>query len=294
LRTLLLAISAIMLCALPATAGHLLILQSSRSEPMNQLTRLIQNSQGADNRTLVLSDYAEFDLGRVVREERPAVIVAIGDSALNLARKERRTPVVYLMALDANEDKLGNNVTGVSMIAAPAKYMQMFNALKIRRVGVLYDPNHSGAYLRRAKKAAYNADIELVPLEVRSPRTVAARLATLGTMDIDAVWLLPDTTVVNTENVEEYFHFCQRKKIPLVSFAGAYLGRGALAALEVSRIEIGKKVDALIKKVTDERPTHSLDVIDPETPEVLVNSAVARRLELSLTELKKIFPKMQE
>src|SRR5512138_3248948 len=102
-----------MLAALPAFAAEILILQGNSSRNMEQVTRLVQNNCGANNRTLVLADYAELDLARLVREERPAVVVATGDQAVTATKKLRKVPTVYGMALNTDEDTLAGNVSGV-------------------------------------------------------------------------------------------------------------------------------------------------------------------------------------
>lgn len=278
MRYLLLSITALILAALPAFAAEVLILQGSSSRTMEQMTRLVQNDCSTSNRTLVLSDYAELDLARLVREERPSVLVAIGDQAVAATKKIRKVPVVYGMTLNTNEDTLAGNVSGVSMIVAPKSYLQLFAALKLRRVGIIHDRNHTGAYLRRATAVASAMGIELVPLQVHSPKEVQQRLIEMQQKGVDALWLLPDSSAVTPETVDSYFDFAQRQNLPVIGFSAAYLTKGALAAVELTRADIGKQ---LCDKIRASR-TGSSGTTDSATGTLRFNRAVADKLGITI------------
>ena len=274
---LLLFIPILMLCALPASAADVLILQSNSSRGMEQMTRLVQNDCAANHRTLVLSEYAEFDLARLVREERPAVVVAIGDQALAAAKKLRRVPVIYTMALHSNEDALAENVSGVSMMVSPKSYLKLFSSLKLRRVGVIYNKSRTGSYLRRALDAAEGMGIELVALPVNSSRDVQQRLLDLQKRKVSALWLIADSIAVTPETVDSYFEFAQKNDLPLIGFSQAYLAKGALAAVELTRQDIGRQLCSKVKQTRSGGTTGTTDIPGGK---LLVNNAVAERLGL--------------
>ena len=290
MRTLFLSILALLL-AIPASAAGLLIAQSQHRPAYDQAVRLIQNGCAGGAETMVMGDYAEFDLGRIVREEQPGVVIAVGDQALKEARKLRRQPVVFTMALDINEKNLGENVTGVSMSVSADSYLKLFNKLQLQRIGVLYDPRRSGAYLAKARKAAAGFGIELVTGEVHSPREVPAALSRLKERGVGGIWMLPDSTAVSPENVDAYFHFAQQQNLPVVSFARGYLAKGALAVLEVSRQAIGEQCCTLVKKLRKGTPPSELPVIDVSEASLFINDNVAAKLEIKLSGLDQLFPK---
>jgi putative ABC transport system substrate-binding protein len=279
LRYLILAIATTLLIALPASAAEVLILQSNLSRTMEQMTRLVQNECAGNHRTLVLSDYAEFDLGRLIREERPAVVVAIGDQALKIAKKQRRVPVIYSMTLNPGEESLGDNISGVSMMVSPKNYMNLFTALKRRRVGVIHDKAQTGAYLRRATEAAHAMGIELVLLPVTSAQQVQHRLADLRKRQVDAIWLVPDSTALTPETVDSYFEFAQQNNLPVIGFSSAYLSKGALASVEVTRQEISRQ---LCSKIRTARAGHGSGTTDAPAGKLLFNNAVAERLGIKI------------
>lgn len=289
MRILLLAIAALLL-ALPAFAAELLIVQSQNRPAYDQSVRLIQNNCASGAETLVMSNYAEFDLDRIVREEQPRVVIAVGEQAFKKARNLRRTPVVYALTLNVNENSLGTNINGVSMHVVPDKYMQIFKKLQLRRIAVLYDKRHSGAYLARARKAAAAAGIDLIALEVRSPRDVPATLDHLEKLAVNGLWMIPDSSAVAPESVDTYFHFAQKHNLPVISFARGYLEKGAVAILEGSRKTIADQGCSMIRQIRGGILPTAMATVDIREAALVTNGSVANRLQLNLAGLELLFP----
>lgn len=284
MKYLLLAITALIVTILPASAAELLIVQSRHLPVYDQAVRLLQNNCADTNETLVMSDYAEFDLGRIVREEQPRAVVAVGEQALKQARKLRRTPVVYLLALDVNENALGSNIAGISMHVAPEQYLKLFAKLHRQRVGVVYDRQKSGDYLQRARQAAAATDTDLISVAVRSPREVPAALLKLKDAAVDGLWLIPDSTAVTSEVVDSYFLTAQQQKLPVVSFSRGYLNKGALAAIEASVPAIVAQSCAKIRQLRSNAADTEMTTSDISQGRLYVNDQVADRLQLKLSE----------
>lgn len=296
MRNLLLAITTCLVAttALPAVAADLLIVQSQRRDVYDQAVRLVQNSCGSQSETMTMGDYAEFDLGRVVREEQPRVVLAIGEQAFREARKLHRTPVVYSHTLNINEESLPDNVVGVSMHVAPANYMKLFKKLQLSRIGVLFNPKNSGAYLQRAREAAAAADIELVLQKVTSPRDVPAALDRLKSHDIKGLWMIPDSSAVARESLDSYFLFAQQQNIPVISFARGYLAKGAVAVLEGSRQSISRQSCAIISRLRSGTSADNMDSVDISKASLHLNETIASKLQLQLSGLERLFPALEE
>ncbi len=292
MRALLFSILALLL-ALPASAAELLIIQSQRRPAYDQAVRLIQNGCARESEPLVMSDYDEFDLARIVREERPRMVIAVGDQALKEAKKLRRTPVVYTMALNSDETSSWDNIAGVTMFATPENYLKLFRKLQLKRIGMLYDPKQSKAYMKRAREAAGGFGIELVSIKVRSPREVPSALEKLKQSTIDGIWMLPDSTAVSAENVDAWFLFAQKQNLPIISFARGYLAKGALAVLEVSRKMMSEQSCSMIEKLRSGTPATELPYVDVREVLLFANENVAARLEIKLSGLEQLFPKRE-
>lgn len=267
-----------------ALGYDVLILQSSRNQAYDEVLKGFGFEQKTSLRMLVLSDYAEVDVVRIVREDRPRVILAVGDVALKAVRKIQQTPVVAVMALGIhNLQGSQRNLTGISMFAPPERYISMFQSMKTRRIGVLYNTARSGWYLRLARQAAEEAGIELVLREVTAPRETIAQLATLADK-VDALWMLPDSTAVTRETAEAYFHFGQQHSVPVVSFAAGYLGLGAAAVLEIDRIVLGRQADAIVEALLKSGQADRIPLGFPNGITVKTNPGVLKRIGSSFKE----------
>jgi len=275
--------------ATQASAAGLLIIQSQHRTAYDQAVRLLQNNCARDAVTLVMSDYAEFDLERLVREERPKVVIAVGDQALSEARQLRRTPVTYSMALNTHGSPR-DNITGVTMHVAPENYLKLFRKLRLHRIGVIYDAKKSGAYLQRARQAAAAFGIELISREVRSPREVTTALTSLNESRIGGIWMLPDSTAVSAENVDAYFLFGQQQHLPIISFARGYLAKGAVAVLELSKEALAEQSCAQIKQLHSNRSASELPDEDINRADLFTNDSVAAKLNLKIADISQLFP----
>jgi len=282
LRAFLLCILASLLLALPASAHEVLIVQSVRSAMYDEALKGFRGTTAVDSSTLVLSDYADPELARVISEERPRLVVAVGDGALASLRRIHHLPVVAMMALGLGSHGPDSaNLTGVTLFEKPEQYLAIFKKLKSHRVGVVYDPARSGWYLKLARAAARQCGVELVLREVSDPRQTMGQLASLKGV-VDALWLIPDPTAVTRETLEAYFLLAQTEAIPVVSFSSAHLRLGALAVIEPDRADMGRQAGEIARELLAGAPAAELPPSPPRKVSVKENEAVAKRLKLPL------------
>ena len=272
LRAILIAV--LLLAPLQALAYDVLVLQSLREKGYDEAVRGVRRECRATMRTIVLSDYAEADLTRIMREEHPRMVIAVGDRALDVAETLRGTPVLYMMALNP---KPRQNVTGVAMLLDPARYFGVFQNLGAKRVGVVYDPSRSGAYLKRAQAAARRSGLDLVAREVRAPKETPAMLESLRGK-VDALWMIPDLTAVSPASTEAYFLFSQGEGVPVVTFADVYLSMGGAVALGIDRFDIGRQLGEMAQSVLEGTPVEELSPQYPRRALTRSNEGVLRRL----------------
>lgn len=270
----LLLVTVLLVVPLPAMAYDILVLQSLHEKGYDEAVRGVRRQCQASMRTVVLSDYVEADLTRILREEHPRLIIAVGDRALSLAEKQHSIPVLYMMALNP---RARQRVSGVGMLLEPAKYLSVFDSLNTRRVGVVYSASRSGAYVRKAQSVARRYGIDLVLREVRSEKESPSMLESLRGK-VDAIWMLPDLTAVSPASTEAYFLFSQAERVPVVTFADVYLSMGGAVALAIDRFDIGKQLGEMAQSVLDGT---SIDNLPPQSPRRALtksNDGVLRRL----------------
>lgn len=259
-------------------AYDILVLKSSSDPAYKDVLTGFRSVRSNSLRVIVLSDYAEVDVIRVVREDRPKTILVIGDAALKAARKVTQTPVVAVMSLGIHTLKASHpNLTGIGLFVPPERYVSMFQTMKASRIGVIYDPARSGWYLDLARQAAEAAGIELVAREITAPREAVKRLSALAGK-VDALWMLPDSTAVTRETTEAYFRFGQQQAVPVVSFAANYLGLGAAAVLEIDRVAMGRQANDIVTALLQDDGRDRIPLSFPSGITVRTNPGVLRRL----------------
>ena len=262
-----------------AQAYEVLVLQSSHNAGYEQVLKGFRSGCSATERVVVLSDYAEVDVIRIVREDRPLLILAIGDTALKAARRIRQTPVVAVMSLGINAKA---NLTGITMFASPEKYCNLFKQLKVHNVGIIHNPDKTGWYLDTAQKAAEKVGIKLIVRKVATPRETLAQLDSLAGK-VDALWMLPDTTAVTRETVEAYFRFGQQQAVPVVSFAASYLGMGAAAAVEIDTNEMGRQAGDMANALLRGSRIDTIPLVAPRGTKYRINQSVLGKLDINET-----------
>ncbi|MBJ6723980.1 ABC transporter substrate-binding protein [Geomesophilobacter sediminis] len=258
-----------------------LILQSLRDKGYQEAVQGFKRECTASSRTVVLSDFVAADLTRMVREERPKLIIAVGERAHEMSIKVREIPVLYMMVITPRH-RLPANHSGVGMLIDPSRYVSVLDNLGSRRIGVLFDPSRTGAYLKKAQSAARRSGMDLVVREVRSPRETPALLDSLRGR-VDAIWMIPDLTAVSTATTEAFFLFSQGEMIPVVTFSDFYLTMGGAIALSIDRHDIGRQLGEMARQVLDGTPVEELPAQSPRKFTIKANNGVLKKLRLSLT-----------
>lgn len=262
-----------------AQALDVLILQSGHSPVYADALRGLHAAAKLDSKTLVLSDYSDVDVQRLVREERPRLLIAVGDRALAACRKTREVPVLALLSLALTQKPTPDHVGGIAMTAAPGRYLDLFAQMRAKRVGVLYDPRLSGPYVKRALAEAEGYGVTIVTEALRNPRDLQGKLEQLKG-DIDLLWLLPDSTAITTVNLEALLVFSMTQAVPAVSFTEQYLKNGAAVSLDVDPYDMGVQAGEMAQSLLRSGPGHRVPIIDPRKIRLLVNESVLRKLRL--------------
>jgi len=218
-----------------------------------------------------------------LKEQKPPLILAVGSLAARLVRELLpETPMIF--ALVPRPEKLGllgaDNVTGVSL-TIPLK--QQLSTLKIlapntKNVGVMYNPRTSRKLVEEAREVAKKEGMSIVTAKIDSPDEVAdATRAFLGT--IDALWMVPDQTVMNAESFKHLLKFTFKNKVPFFSVAHRLVETGALVSLSPEYGSIGGQAGKVaVRILNDKIPVKAIPVADPEGLDIAVNLTTAKRI----------------
>ncbi|HSQ78732.1 MAG TPA: ABC transporter substrate binding protein, partial [Nitrospirota bacterium] len=230
---------------IPAHAFNVIVVKSGELKPYQDALRGFRDACNCDAQELKLD---EGDGAGTVLRESPDAVVAIGTTVFKKVRGIEGLPVIYAMVMPSEAAlSLRPNISGVSMDISPETYIatmkQLFPAAK--KIGLLYDPQHTAAFVAEAAKAAHAAGLELVDKQVRDPREIPGLLDMIrGTIDV--LWMVPDATIAAPEAVDYLLYFSFQNSVPIFSFSKKYVERGAVAALDVDPYDMGTQAGEIV------------------------------------------------
>lgn len=269
----------------PVFAGNsVLAVQSLPVKPYEQAIAGFEAATGISPHRIILSKENDVDIYRLAMRTRPDLILAVGMGALEKTARINNSPIIYLMVLNPLPASAGReNITGVSMQIAPGVQMGVFEKISdpIKRIGLIYNPLNTGAFVDEALRLAEKSPLELVPVAVGEAREVSAALKRLKGR-IDAFWMLPDISVVTWETVEMLLLFSLENSIPVFTFSEKYVEMGALLSMEMEPMEMGKQAGEMANRIIS---GGGIKTVTPEygrTPVITVNEKIAKKLKIRI------------
>jgi putative ABC transport system substrate-binding protein len=263
------------------TAGGLMVVQSLQIKPYNEALRGFKSACTGTTRVVASAEQSEANIVEKVRRHRPDLILAIGLDALAKVKNIRDVPIVYLMVMNPQslvQDT--GNIAGVSMNIQPERQLSIVRQVlpHARKIGLPFDPDKSGAFVRKLQAAAQASGIELVTRKVHNARETAAALDDFERGKIDALWLPPDTTVINPGTVDLLILTALENRIPVYTFSDKYVEKGALFCLEVDAAEAGRQAGELANRILAGTAVKNIENVDARGGILTVNLIVAKKL----------------
>ena len=235
--------------------------------------------------------YTEYDvqgdlelgkkLARKLRASNSSLVVAVGLKAALAAKVEiLDIPIVYMMIQDPLKHQLtAANMTG-TLLSVPVdrqlKFMRAFLPT-IHRLGVLYDQAKSSSSVKDAMQQATLSGFQLKVLPVESEKDVPQQLRTLLT-DVEALWLLPDSTVLTNESLRFILDSALAHQIPVIGFSPEFTRLGALLSISVNYGQVGRETGLLATRILDRELLLPLNPVPIERLKVTVNLKTAKFL----------------
>jgi putative ABC transport system substrate-binding protein len=249
-------LSIILLLLLPAAAARandVVVLKSADIKPYDDALDGFRSSCGCSVREVDLGRTGNGDISKKLSEIDPDMVLAIGMDALTRVQAVTDLTVIYTMVLPSEfHGPLRKNISGVSMYISPEKFLGMMAEILpgAKRIGIIYDPRYSEAFVREAMRAAEQRGVQLVLKKADRSSDVPPLIDAMRGK-IDAFWMLPDLTVINPETVKYLLLFSFRNKVPVITFSNKYVQMGALAALNIAPFDIGVQAGEMAKKFSN-------------------------------------------
>jgi putative ABC transport system substrate-binding protein len=260
--------------------GEVLVIQSLPIKPYDDAFQGFKSTCKEKIDRLVGPELNETEVATRVRRARPELILAIGMDAVVKLKGIKDIPIVYVMVLNPNTIlNNGDNITGISMNLAPEKQFSVMRELlpQIKKIGIIFDQAKTGPYVGRVYNAASIMGIELMTKQVHSSKEALSTLEGMAGK-VDALWLIPDTTVVNPTTVDLLLLSSIEKKLPVITFSEKYAEKGALLALEVDAFQSGKQAGEMAEKILAGKSASAVKNEDSRGVNLTVNMVVAKKL----------------
>ena len=240
--------------------------------------------------------YSEYDvqgdqalgknLARKVRESDVSLVVAVGLKAALAAKAEIvDIPIVYMMILDPLKHQLkAANMTG-TLLEVPfdrqLKIMRMFLP-PLHRLGILYDPAKTSTRVMEAVEQAAALDFKLKGQPVEHDKDLPQQLRALLS-NIEALWLIPDSTVLTNESIQFILDSALARQIPVIGFSPEFTRLGALLSMSVNYGEVGRETGLLAKRILDGNGHRTIDPVPIQRLKISVNLKTARFLGMTFS-----------
>jgi putative ABC transport system substrate-binding protein len=271
-----------------ARAQGIVILKSHDLEPFNQAM--------AGFVAACPMHITEYDLRGTKKEEssimqrltavKPRLIVAIGPLAAQVARENLRdVPMIFVMVSNPPKHGLqGSNLAGVSLDIPVQTQLARYKALvpTLKTLGVIYDPIKTGTMVTEARGIAATLGFQLLGAPVSTPKEVPAALRSL-LGKIDALWMVPDDTVVTPESFKFLLLTAFENNLPFVTVSDIFVEAGALASLSPDYTDVGRQGCQLATDVESGRlRLAEVMVVPPAKVNLAINLKTASKIGLTL------------
>jgi len=215
-----------------------------------------------------------------IRARQPLLILAVGDRALQAAARVADVPIVYLLASRPAAALGGRDkATGVELQLPAALQLATIrrHLPGVIRLGVVYNPRHTGPLVAAAAKAAPALGMELITATIETDRKLPTALQTLRGR-IDAYWIVPDPTTITPTTLTALAFFSMHNRVPLITFTDRFLAHGAALAITVDNVAMARQASHLARQILAGTPVAQLPPRPADLAAVHFNDTILRKL----------------
>ncbi|MCJ8499380.1 ABC transporter substrate-binding protein [Desulfatitalea alkaliphila] len=252
--------------AVPPEAARISVVVSSNLKPyMETLQGLEAGLQAAAAATPTvhfldpLNDPSHTLLAGILQKQDPDLLISVGPEAMAFcwnAFADQPPPMVYSMVLHPHRVvPEAPSLCGISLSLAPDLQLRHFQHAfpRLERLGLIFDPAHNEPFAVAAATAAERLGITLVPLAVRQRQEIPSVLDRHW-HDIEALWVIPDATVIS----ESLVHFIIKRAlthgVPVFGYNQFFADSGAALALVCDYEAIGRQAAEAATALLQGRP----------------------------------------
>lgn len=274
--------------------GWVAVLLSDSESAYEMPVRSFRDAIGAEVRLFNLKGDIRHDDGLKAHfsGDKPQLIFALGAKAAFAAklwtRDHQDIPVIFAMVLNWRKYELvqgQTNIAGISSEVNPGT--QFFNlsvfAPDIRKIGVIFSPEHSGEIVEQARNAIKMLGLQLVEKHVSTTEDFKTAYKQLA-QDVDGLWVLSDPVTFTIDNMSWLERRCIKDKIVCIGPSRNLTELGVFLSVRPDITNIGVQAASMAKNILarGQQPS-TIGVIDPLGTSIFVNKQTAERIGLQLS-----------
>ncbi|WP_447969698.1 ABC transporter substrate-binding protein [Nitrospira sp. M1] len=274
-----------------AIAKSVVIVQSSDITSYDQTAKaFLKNFSPSLQQVERLSLHGDLSHGEPIVEKirslHASFIVAVGLKAALVVRQGLPSiPSIFCMVLDpAKYDLTKSRMAGIALEIPFKDQIQSLQDVlpSVKRVGVIYNAQKTGRIVKDATSEATILGMELVARAVSSEKDVPASLRAI-VHDIDALWLLPDSTVVTPESFDFLLRTTLEANVPVIGFSADLVRKGALLSVHFNYEDVGKQAARLAEQFLEGQQFTPGVIVPPEPLRLAINLKTANFLGITVS-----------
>ncbi len=246
--------------AAPEPSGEIGVLYPDITEPYRsvflKIVAGIEESARAKVHTIaVAASVDSVELNRRLHSNNVKVVVALGRQGLKAAAGLDRDISVVVGGVLLLPDAEQKSLNGISLTPDPALLFARLKSLQpdVKRVLVVYDPQHNDWLIRLAREAARAQGLELHAVEARELGQAARLYESLfagADARRDALWLPQDPTTVDEGTILPLvLKESWNRSVPVFSSSYLHVKKGALFVLYPNNLELGRNLAASAQRI---------------------------------------------
>ncbi|MDQ6963657.1 MAG: ABC transporter substrate binding protein [Mariprofundales bacterium] len=212
----------------------------------------------------LLTTESRATLRKRVAAQHPELIFVLGTPALKFTRTlKQRAPTV--MAFVLHPEPLQSNEAGIAMTINPTLQLQTLLTItpNIHTIGAIYNPKKSASFIAQIKKATDKQHLRLLSRAVTT-HSAAAEADREIVPQVDALWIIPDTTSLTKTLFQQVVRLALKNSIPIIGLAAKHVRAGCLFAVTFDNRAVGEQAGRLAHRLLHEDELDSRQVAQLE------------------------------
>jgi putative tryptophan/tyrosine transport system substrate-binding protein len=280
------AIALIISMAPPAYAQHIWIIKTKNLANYNEVLtgfKVACKMRFTDN-DMEGNEDRGHQIATAAKEAKPDAILAVGAQAAIIAKEDiKDIPIIFTSVLNAELYPLkADNVTGILMEPSVDTQLSALRSLipNIKTIGTVYNPKKTSNLVQSANSWVSKVNLKLISAKVDASSDVPEALRAFSG-GIDALWMVPDSTVVTPEGFSTILNYSFQNNIPLFALSQNFVQHGALVSLSPKNPNMGQQACQIIGDVLKNKiPAGNIPFSRPKGLELTFNINTAKKIGL--------------